>query len=60
MNVPSQSELTHLQLQAMMRDNHFPPSEILYLGLEDGEHYYLINGEHRVPASLIEGLERCD
>jgi hypothetical protein len=56
MKVPTQSELTHLQLQAMMRENSFPESELCYLGMRDGEYWYLIAGEHEVPVSAIEDL----
>jgi hypothetical protein len=56
----SQSELTHLQLQAMLRENKFPSSELLYLGERDGEHYYLIGGEHEVPVSAIVDVEPQD
>jgi hypothetical protein len=56
MKVPTQSELTHLQLQAMLRDNKFPSSELSYLGIIKGEHWYLIAGEHEVPVSAIEDL----
>ncbi len=56
----SQSELTHMQLQAMLRENKFPSSQLLYLGERDGEHYYLIGGEHEVPVSAIVDVERQD
>ena len=56
----SQSELTHLQLQAMLRENKFPSSELLYLGEREGEHYYLIGGEHEVPVSAIVDVEPQD
>ena len=29
----------------------------MYLGERDGDHWYLIAGEHEVPAQLIEGFE---
>ena len=60
MKVPTQAELTHLQLQAMLRENSFPEGELKYLGERDGEHYYLIAGEHEVPVSAIEGLDQVD
>ena len=50
----SQSELNHLQLQAILRDNNIPNSQLLYLGKRDDDHWYLINVEHEVPASRIE------
>ena len=52
----SQSELNHLQLQAILRDNNIPNSQLLYLGKRDEEHWYLIDGEHEVPSSLIEDV----
>jgi len=54
MNSPTKSELMHLQLQAMLRENSFPEDELKYLGEEDGEHWYLVAGEHRVPVTQIE------
>ncbi len=60
MKVPTQAELTHLQLQAMLRENSFPEDELKYLGERDGEHYYLIAGEHEVPVSAIEELDPVD
>jgi|TARA_B100000085_G_scaffold96771_1_gene87840 hypothetical protein len=60
MKVPTQAELTHLQLQAMLRENSFPEDELKYLGERDGEHYYLIAGEHEVPVSAIEELDQVD
>lgn len=56
MKVPTQAELTHLQLQAMLRENSFPNNELMYLGEREGEHWYLIAGEHEVPVSAIEDL----
>lgn len=52
----SQSELSHLQLQAILRDNNIPSSQLLYLGKRDEEHWYLIDGEHEVPSSFIEDV----
>ena len=60
MKVPTQAELTHLQLQAMLRENSFPEDELKYLGERNGEHYYLIAGEHEVPVSAIEELDQVD
>ena len=58
MNVPTQSELTHMQLQAMLRENKFPSSQLMYLGEREGEHWYLIAGQHEVPVSDIVGLDQ--
>ncbi len=60
MNVPTHYELMHMQLQAMLRENSFPEEELKYLGFEDGEHWYLIAGEHRVPVSQLEGIDPVD
>ena len=56
----SQSELTHMQLQAMLRENKFPSSELMYLGDREGEHWYLIGGEHEVPVSQIIDVDPVD
>ena len=60
MKVPTQAELTHLQLQAMLRENSFPDNELMYLGEREGEHWYLIAGEHKVPVSAIEDLTQVN
>lgn len=60
MKVPTQAELTHLQLQAMLRENSFPNNELMYLGEREGEHWYLIAGEHEVPVSAIEDLTQVN
>ena len=54
MNVPNASELMHLRIQAWMRE--YNCSDIEYLGVREGEHYYRI-AEHEVPVSSIEDLE---
>ena len=56
----SRSELVHLQLQAMLRENKFPSSEIMYCGEGNGEHWYLIGGEHEVPVSQIVDINPVD
>jgi hypothetical protein len=53
LNMPTQDELQHLQLQAMLRENSFPDNELMYLGVREGEHWYLVAGEHEVPVSSI-------
>lgn len=60
MKVPTQTELKHLQLQAMLKENSFPEEELKYLGERDGEHYYLVAGEHEVPVSAIESVDQVD
>jgi hypothetical protein len=53
MELPDQNLLKHPQIQAMLRENEFPEDELKYLGERDGQHYYLIAGEHEVPVSDI-------
>ena len=60
MKVPTQAELTHLQLQAMLRENSFPEGELKYLGEREGEHWYLIAGEHEVPVCDIASVDQVD
>tara|TARA_B100000902_G_scaffold373892_1_gene402355 strand:- start:398 stop:706 length:309 start_codon:yes stop_codon:yes gene_type:complete len=74
MKVPMQYELTHLQMQAMLRDNDIPESELKYLG--DKEYpanfqahpeyhgvvmpWYLVGGEHEVPVCDIASVDQVD
>ena len=53
----SKSELMHFKMQAIMRDNWFPEDELMYLGEREGQHWYLIAGEHEVPIEDIVGIE---
>ena len=53
-------ELRHLQIQAAMRENAFPESELKYIGLIDNEHTYLIGGEHIAKISEITEFEAVD
>ena len=54
----SRGELVHHQIQAIMRETHFDDDVLMYLGTrEDGEHWYLIAGEHEVSAEQLEGME---
>ena len=43
-----------------MRENIFKEDQMKYLGLREGEHWYLIAGEHEVPVSSIEDFEMND
>ena len=54
----SRGELIHHKIQAVMREHSFPTNELMYLGERDGDHWYLIAGEHEVPAQLIEGFDQ--
>lgn len=56
----SKSELVHLQIQAIMREQHFESNQLMYLGLRDGQHWYLIAGEHEVSAEEIEAMEQVE
>lgn len=53
----SRGELVHHKIQAVMRDVDFPEDELKYIGVEDGEHIYLIGGEHLVKSSQLEDFE---
>lgn len=53
----SRSELVHHKIQAIMREQHFDTNQLMYLGLRDEQHWYLIGGEHEVSACEIEGIE---
>ncbi len=44
----------------MLRENSFPEEELKYLGEREGEHWYLIAGEHEVPVSAIEDLTQVN
>lgn len=61
MKVPSKSELIHYKIQAAMRENIFDSTDMKYLGVrEDGEHWYLIGGEHEVSADQFEEFEMIE
>jgi hypothetical protein len=57
MKIPNKTELIHLKIQAAMRENHFAEDQMKYLGLRDGKHLYLIDGEHEVFADQFEDFE---
>jgi hypothetical protein len=56
----SQSELTHLKIQAAMLEKYFNEDQMKYLGVRDGEHWYLVAGEHEVPVSAIEEFDQVE
>lgn len=56
----SRSELVHYQIQAIMREQHFENDQLMYLGIRDEQHWYLIAGEHEVSAEQIEGMEQVE
>jgi hypothetical protein len=53
----STNELLHLKMQAILKENDIPDSELKYIGVKDEEHWYLIAGKHKVPVSMIEGID---
>ena len=62
-NFPSEIDpkaLLHLRLQAIIRENNIPTSELMYLGEREGDHWYLIDGQYEVPVTDIEGIEEVD
>ncbi len=56
----SRDELLHLKIQAAMRENNFDENEMKYLGIREGEHWYLIDNEHEVPVKYIDDFEQID
>lgn len=58
MKVPNKSDLIHYKIQAAMCENVFEEDQMKYLGLlDDGKHWYLVGGEHEVPADKFEEFE---
>jgi len=57
MNVPTQSELIHLKIQAAMREHIFEEDQMKYLGIREDNHWYLVGGEHEVPVTAIQMFE---
>jgi len=74
MKVPKQYELTHMQIQAILRDHSIPEDQIKYLGEREyttqycahPEYHgtimpwYLIGGEHEVPVCDIGSIDQCE
>ena len=56
----SKGELIHHKLQAILREHNMPPDQIMYLGERDGDHWYLIDGQHEIPAQDIEGVDAVE
>ena len=56
----SSSLLRHYQIQAVLRDNLIPESELKYIGEIDGSHTYLIAGEHIAKVEDIIGFDQVD
>jgi hypothetical protein len=57
MKVPTKSELIHFKIQAAMREHYFGEDQMKYLGVRDGEHWYLVGNEYEVPVTDIEEFE---
>jgi len=60
MNVPTKSQLIHLQIQAAMRENLFGVDDMKYLGIRGGRHLYLVAGKHEVFADQFEDFTMVD
>ena len=74
MKVPAHYELTHMQIQAILREHSIPEDQIKYLGEREytvqycshPEHhgkvmpFYRINNEHEVPVCDIGSIDQCD
>ena len=73
MNIPDKVELQHMQLRkGILRDNHIPNSELMYLGerewmnimhilsIRKQMHWYLVAGEHEVPVCDIVSVDSAD
>ena len=54
----SRDELLHLKIQAAMREKHFDEDQMKYLGVREGEYWYLIANEHEVPVKYIGSFEQ--
>lgn len=47
----------HYKIQAAMRENVFGEDQMKYLGEQEGHHWYLIDGQHKVSAEQFEEFE---
>jgi hypothetical protein len=56
----SHSKLMHYKIQAAIRENNIPKSEIKYLGEGEGTYWYRINNTHTVSVEQIENFERVN
>jgi hypothetical protein len=57
MKVPNKSELMHFKIQSAMREHIFDENQMKYLGIREGEHWYLVSGQYEVPVTDIEEFE---
>ena len=56
----STKDLRHHRMLAAIRENNIPEYELKYLGIDDGEHMYLIANEHVVRLDDIIDFEEVD
>ena len=56
----STKDLKHHHMLAAIRENNIPESELKYLGVDDGEHMYLIANKHMVRLDDIIDFEKAD
>jgi len=56
----SKSELIHHKIQAAIRENNIPESQIMYIGYGEGTHWYRIANRHSVPVNMIEDFEQVN
>lgn len=60
MDEVSHKELRFHRIMAALRENYFPEGELKYIGEIDGEHTFLIAGEHIVKLDDIVDFEQVD
>ena len=56
----SRDELLHLKIQAAMREKHFDEDQMKYLGVREGEYWYLVGNEYEVPVKYINSFEKVN
>ena len=56
----SRDQLLHLKIQAAMREKHFNEDQMKYLGVREGEHWYLVANEYEVPVKYIDNFEQVN
>ena len=56
----SRDELLHLKIQAAMREKHFEEDQMKYLGVREGEYWYLVGNEYEVPVKYINSFEQVN
>ena len=54
----SRDTLLHLKIQAAMREKHFEEDQMKYLGVREGEYWYLVGNEYEVPVKYINSFEQ--